>query len=88
MGLLCINRTLQRGLLAGLCVGAGIATGDAAYGAVAAFGFTAITDFLVSYALVVRLVGGGSDLDGCAILAHGRTASHRPRCIGRARPGA
>ena len=58
MGLLCINRTLQHGLFAGLCVGAGIATGDAAYGAVAAFGFTAITDFLVSTALVLRLVGG------------------------------
>jgi putative LysE/RhtB family amino acid efflux pump len=58
MGLLCINRTLQRGLLPGLCVGAGIATGDAAYGAVAAFGFTAVTNLLVSLAGPLRIVGG------------------------------
>lgn len=58
MALLCINRTLQRGMRAGLCVGAGIATGDAAYGAVAAFGFTAVTNLLVSLAAPLRLVGG------------------------------
>lgn len=58
MGLLCITRTLQRGLLAGLSVGAGIATGDAAYGALAAFGFAAATDLLVSHATPIRLVGG------------------------------
>jgi threonine/homoserine/homoserine lactone efflux protein len=59
MGLLCINRTLQQGLGAGLCVGAGIATGDALYGAVAAFGFSALTDFLIRFALPLRLLGGG-----------------------------
>lgn len=58
MGLLCINRTLQRGLVAGLSVGAGIATGDAIYGAVAAFGLSAITDALAAFSRPLRLIGG------------------------------
>jgi putative LysE/RhtB family amino acid efflux pump len=58
MGLLCINRTLTRGLPGGLAIGAGIATGDAAYGAIAAFGFSAVTSLLVAYALPLRLLGG------------------------------
>lgn len=58
MGLLCINRTLTSGLLAGLCVGAGIATGDALYGAVAAFGFAALTNVLIPYTGLLRLIGG------------------------------
>ncbi len=58
MGLLCINQTIQRGLFAGLAIGAGIATGDAAYGAIAAFGFTAVTSLLIAYALPLRLIGG------------------------------
>jgi threonine/homoserine/homoserine lactone efflux protein len=58
MGLLCINRTLTRGLAGGLAIGAGIATGDAAYGAVAAFGFSAVTGFLVAYEVPLRIIGG------------------------------
>ena len=58
MGLLCINRTLQRGLVAGLAMGAGIATGDAIYGAMASFGFSAATDLLVAFARPLRLIGG------------------------------
>jgi len=58
MGLLCINRTLAGGLAAGLAIGAGIATGDAVYGAIAAFGFSAVTGFLIAYALPLRLIGG------------------------------
>jgi putative LysE/RhtB family amino acid efflux pump len=58
MGLLCINRTLQRGFGAGFSVGLGIATGDALYGAIAAFGFAAVTDFLTAQILPLRLIGG------------------------------
>ena len=58
MGLLCINRTLTRGWAAGLATGLGIATGDAAYGAIAAFGFSAVTSVMIAYALPLRLVGG------------------------------
>ena len=58
LGLLCINRTLIGGWAQGLATGVGIATGDAAYGAIAAFGFSAVTSVMVAYALPLRLVGG------------------------------
>ena len=58
IGVLCIRRTLERGLLVGLVSGLGAATADACYGGIAAFGLTAISDFLLEYQDWVRLVGG------------------------------
>jgi len=58
IGVLCIRRTLERGLLVGLVSGLGAATADACYGMIAAFGLTAISDFLLEYQDWVRLVGG------------------------------
>jgi threonine/homoserine/homoserine lactone efflux protein len=59
MGLLCINRTLTQGWAAGLAIGAGIATGDALYGALAASGTSALARFLVAWQTPLRWVGGG-----------------------------
>ncbi len=59
MGLLCIGRCLDRGLLAGLVIGLGIATGDMLYGGIAAFGFSAMTASISQYAEPLRLAGGG-----------------------------
>ena len=59
MALLCIGRTLNAGLAVGLATGAGIATGDAAYGTVAAFGLGAVTRFLADHAMALRILGGG-----------------------------
>ena len=42
-----IRRTLAEGRVVGLVSGLGVATADATYGAIAAFGLTAITDLLV-----------------------------------------
>ena len=58
MGLLCLRRTLANGFLTGLCSGLGVATADAAYGAVAAFGLTAVGELLVGAGFWPRLVGG------------------------------
>lgn len=58
IGVLCIRRTLAEGRLAGLATGLGAATADMAYGAVAAFGLTAVSAFLVSQQDWLRLVGG------------------------------
>lgn len=58
MSLLCIQRTLERGRVAGLFSGLGIATADATYGAIAGFGLTFISRFLVSQQLWIRLLGG------------------------------
>ena len=58
IGLLCIRRTLADGRLAGFVSGLGAATADAAYGAVAALGLTAISGALIAHKLVITLVGG------------------------------
>jgi len=58
IGVLCIKRTLAEGKLSGLCSGLGAATADAFYGMVAAFGLTAISNFLVGNQFWLRLIGG------------------------------
>jgi threonine/homoserine/homoserine lactone efflux protein len=58
IGLLCIRRTLAEGMPFGLASGLGAATADAAYGAVAALGLTAVSSFLVEQSLWLRLAGG------------------------------
>lgn len=58
ISLLCIRRTLAEGRLVGLVSGLGVATADATYGAIAAFGVTAVTDLLVDGRRVLGLVGG------------------------------
>ncbi len=58
IGVLCIRRTLADGCASGFVSGLGAATADAAYGAVAAFGLTLITEFLLGGASWLRLVGG------------------------------
>lgn len=58
IGVLCIRRTLAEGRLTGLLTGLGAATADAAYGAVAAFGITLVTNTLVGQQTWIRLFGG------------------------------
>jgi threonine/homoserine/homoserine lactone efflux protein len=58
MSILCIQRTLYKGHTYGLVSGLGIATADAVYGCIAAFGLTLITNFLVSQQTWIRLLGG------------------------------
>jgi threonine/homoserine/homoserine lactone efflux protein len=58
IGVLCIRRTLANGRLAGFASGMGAASADMVYGAIAAFGLTAITGLLVENAFWLRIVGG------------------------------
>jgi threonine/homoserine/homoserine lactone efflux protein len=58
IGLLCIQRTLNQGQLVGLASGLGAATADAFYGAVAAFGLTLVSTFLIEQQFWLALVGG------------------------------
>jgi threonine/homoserine/homoserine lactone efflux protein len=58
VGLLCIRRTLSGGLWLGLFTGLGAAVADAAYGAVAGFGLTMISNFLIQYQWGMRFLGG------------------------------
>lgn len=57
MWLLCFRRTIASGALAGLVTGMGIAVGDAIYGAIAAFGLTAISGLLLAHRLWLGLLG-------------------------------
>jgi len=59
MSILCMQRTLTNGQRYGLISGLGVATADALYGCIAAFGLTAIATFLVGQAFWIRLIGGG-----------------------------
>lgn len=58
IGLLTIQRTLQLGPAAGLATGLGAAVADAAYGAVGAFGVSAMINALTAARLPLA-VGGG-----------------------------
>jgi threonine/homoserine/homoserine lactone efflux protein len=58
IGVLCIRRTLADGRAVGFVSGLGAATADTFYGAVAAFGLTAISGLLTQQQGIIRLVGG------------------------------
>jgi len=58
MWVLCFRRTIEQGALAGFISGMGIAVADGLYGAVAAFGLTAISGFLLGQSFWLGLIGG------------------------------
>ena len=58
MAMLLVQRTLAHGWRAGAATGAGIATADGTYAALAAFGVTAVSQWLVTYQTWFRIVGG------------------------------
>ncbi len=58
IGILCIQRSLKEGNLAGFITGIGAATADAIYGAIAAFGLTIISYFLLQHQFAIQLCGG------------------------------
>jgi len=58
IGVLCIRRSLAEGRQVGFATGLGAATADAIYGAVAAFGLTVISSFLVRQKWWLGLIGG------------------------------
>ena len=57
MWVLCFRRTLEQGISAGIASGMGIAVADAIYGAIAAFGLTAISGFLLAHSFWIGLAG-------------------------------
>ena len=73
IALLVIRRTLTAGRLVGMVSGVGVATADGLYGAIAAFGLTAISDALVALARPLGLVGGA-----VLVVLGLRTARARP----------
>jgi threonine/homoserine/homoserine lactone efflux protein len=84
ISLLTIRRTLAHGRTYGLASGLGVATADATYGGIAAFGLTAVTSILVGGRFVLGLIGGLF-----LILLAWRTFTSRPDEVAMAddRPG-
>ena len=79
--LLTVRRTLEKGWLSGLVSGLGVATVDAAYAALSAFGVVAITAVLLGQSRWIRLGGG------LALLYIGiRTLTAKPATGPRAAP--
>ena len=58
IGTLCINRTLDKGFVAGVAGGLGTALADALYAALAAIGFAAFSGLLMIIDTPLRLIGG------------------------------
>ena len=85
IGLLVIKRTVDRGWAYGFLSGIGVATADATYGAIAAFGLTAVTELLVGIDRWLGIVGG------CVLLVLAakalRDARRDDRPTARADPG-
>ncbi len=84
ISLLTIRRTLAHGRAYGLASGMGVALADATYGAIAAFGLTAVTAFLVGSRALLGLAGGAF-----LIALAWRTMTSRPGAVADAteRPG-
>lgn len=59
IGMLCIRKTLEIGLIGAIAVGLGAALADSVYGLVAALGLTAVSHFLLEKATYIKVVGGG-----------------------------
>lgn len=58
IGLLCIQRTINRGVFAGLITGIFSALGDMVFAVIAGFSISAIGNFMEVNKLIIRLIGG------------------------------
>ena len=58
VGILCVQRTLDRGLVAGFLAGSGAAVADTIFGAAAAFGLTFVAAFIQENYDYMRWLGG------------------------------
>lgn len=58
MGVMCIQRSLSGGIRGGMAVGLGVAVADAIYGAIAGFGLTMISGFLLDHQAWFKIIGG------------------------------
>ncbi|MFZ4520068.1 MAG: LysE family translocator [Bacteroidales bacterium] len=57
IGVLCINRTINKNFAAGFISGLGAATADLIYGLVAGLGLTVISTFLVNQKTWIQIIG-------------------------------
>jgi putative LysE/RhtB family amino acid efflux pump len=58
IGLLCIRKTLEQGLMGALYVGVGATVANALFGFIAGSGFSALSGFLLKEGVYLKLFGG------------------------------
>ena len=58
MGVLCIQRTLNKGKSSGISSGMGIATADTIFALIAGLGISFIIHFLSEQQLIIKMIGG------------------------------
>ena len=58
IGVLTIQRTLEKGFFAGLVTGTGSSAADLIYSCAGVFGITIISDLLSAYQFIIRVIGG------------------------------
>ena len=56
---ICVQRTISKRLISGVLSGMGAAVADAVYGAIAAFGATIISEFIIAERNWLQRIGGG-----------------------------
>ena len=88
IGILCIRRTLASGRAAGFVSGLGAASADAFYGAITAFGLTAVSSFLVDQHVWLRLGGGAFLIILGVHTFRSRPAHEAAQSTSRSLPGA
>jgi len=57
IAILCIQRTIAHGFMAGLLVGLGAAVADGCYGAIAGAGLVSLSSLLLQYKNIISMLG-------------------------------
>jgi threonine/homoserine/homoserine lactone efflux protein len=57
IAVLAIQKTIHNGYKSGLSLGMGSALGDLFYAIIAGFGLTIISNFIIQYTLIIRIIG-------------------------------
>ena len=58
IGMLCIRKTLEFGLLGAIAVGIGAAIADSIYGFIVVLGLTIVANFLLEKVIFIKILGG------------------------------
>jgi threonine/homoserine/homoserine lactone efflux protein len=56
--ILCIKRTLEKGLVSGISSAFGVALADGFYGLIAVFGLTIVANFMAGFNSILKILGG------------------------------
>lgn len=85
VGTMTVRNTLSGGIRAGLQTGLGSSIADCLYAAIGVFGLNILSNFLLRYQLIIRLVGGTFIAGMGSYLLLKKAANHQPATGSRSR---